>query len=175
MNSRLLLGQLLERFGLLFISPSFWHLCITSGRCYCTWTKPLRWRRRDRMKMTKNELRTMPKTDFLLSLSLSQQFVFMSLLLKIWQHSSLGTLLKVCIWVFLLKLAKPGLFYNSFSVFSIKHHYSFTTYKCEKCPSSIQCRDSNPRPSEHESPLITTRPGFVKLGFVSQLWQLATL
>ena len=29
----------------------------------------------------------------------------------------------------------------------------------EKCPSSIRCRDSNPRPLEHESPPITTRPG----------------
>ena len=29
----------------------------------------------------------------------------------------------------------------------------------KKCPSSIQCRDSNPRPLEHESPPITTRPG----------------
>ena len=28
----------------------------------------------------------------------------------------------------------------------------------KKCPSSIRCRDSNPRPSEHESPPITTRP-----------------
>ena len=28
-----------------------------------------------------------------------------------------------------------------------------------KCPSSILCRDSNPWPSEHESPPITTRPG----------------
>ena len=27
------------------------------------------------------------------------------------------------------------------------------------CPSSIRCRDTNPRPLEHESPLITTRPG----------------
>ena len=27
------------------------------------------------------------------------------------------------------------------------------------CPSSIRCRDSNPRPLECESPPITTRPG----------------
>ena len=27
------------------------------------------------------------------------------------------------------------------------------------CPSSIRCRDSNPRPFERESPPITTRPG----------------
>ena len=36
---------------------------------------------------------------------------------------------------------------------------NFTTNICEKCSSSIQCWDSNPRPSEHESPPITTRPG----------------
>ena len=37
----------------------------------------------------------------------------------------------------------------------------FTTNQCEKmsCPSSIRHRDSNPRPSERESPPITTRPG----------------
>ena len=34
----------------------------------------------------------------------------------------------------------------------------FTTNKCEKCPSSIWCWDSNPQPSEHESHPITTRP-----------------
>ena len=54
------------------------------------------------------------------------------------------------------KLADPGLFYRLFSVFSIKHHYIFTTNMCEKCPSSIQLQDLNPPPSEHESPPITT-------------------
>ena len=34
-----------------------------------------------------------------------------------------------------------------------------TTNICEKCPSSIQCWDLNPRPSGHESPPITTRLG----------------
>ena len=29
------------------------------------------------------------------------------------------------------------------------------TNVCEKCPSSIWCWDSNPRPLEHESPRIT--------------------
>ena len=31
----------------------------------------------------------------------------------------------------------------------------------KKCPSSIRCRDSNPGPSEYESPTITTRPGLL--------------
>ena len=35
----------------------------------------------------------------------------------------------------------------------------FATNKCEKCPSSIRCRDSNSRPLELESPPTTTRPG----------------
>ena len=35
----------------------------------------------------------------------------------------------------------------------------FTTNICEKCPSSIRCRHSNLRPSECESPPITTWPG----------------
>ena len=30
----------------------------------------------------------------------------------------------------------------------------------KKCPTSMQCRDSNSRPSDYESPLLTTRPGF---------------
>ena len=39
----------------------------------------------------------------------------------------------------------------------------FTTNKCEKYPFSIRCRDLHPPPSEHESPPITTRPGFPPL------------
>ena len=35
----------------------------------------------------------------------------------------------------------------------------FKANKCEKCPSSIRCWDSNPRPLEYECPPITTRPG----------------
>ena len=37
----------------------------------------------------------------------------------------------------------------------------FTTNHCEKmsCQYRIQCWDSNPRPSEYESPPITTREG----------------
>ena len=29
----------------------------------------------------------------------------------------------------------------------------------KKCPSSVWCWVSNPQPSEHDSPHITTRPG----------------
>ena len=37
--------------------------------------------------------------------------------------------------------------------------YNFTANIGEKCQSSIQYWESNPRPSEHESPPITTSPG----------------
>ena len=40
------------------------------------------------------------------------------------------------------------------------------TNKCEKCPSRIRCQDLNPRPSENESPHITTRPGLPPLYFL---------
>ena len=58
--------------------------------------------------------------------------------------------------------ANPGLFFVSFRSFSNKH-YIFTTNICEKYPSSIRCRDSNPRPLERESLPITTRPGLPPL------------
>ena len=61
-------------------------------------------------------------------------------------------------WFFLKKWANPGLFYHWFSVFS-NINTIFATNICEKCPSSMQCRDSNTRPLEHESPPITTSPG----------------
>ena len=37
----------------------------------------------------------------------------------------------------------------------------FTTKICEKCSSSIQCRDLIPQPLEHESPPITNRQGLL--------------
>ena len=59
---------------------------------------------------------------------------------------------------FFKKWANPGLFFVYFRLFKQTLQF-FTTNKCEKCPSSIWCRDSNPQPSEYESPPITTRPG----------------
>ena len=41
------------------------------------------------------------------------------------------------------------------------HITNFTTNKCEKCPSSTRCRDSNPQPPEREPLPITTRPGLL--------------
>ena len=45
-------------------------------------------------------------------------------------------------------------------IFSNKHHYKFYNKLMWK---NVRCWNSNPRPSEHESPPITTRPGFPPL------------
>ena len=59
---------------------------------------------------------------------------------------------------FFKKWANLGLFFVYFRSFQTNNTI-FTTNQCEKCPSSIWRWDSNPRPLEHESPPITTRPG----------------
>ena len=60
---------------------------------------------------------------------------------------------------FFKKWSKPRPLFNLFSSFQT-HIKIFTIKRCvKKCPSSIQCRDSNSRPLEQASPLITTRPG----------------
>ena len=41
-------------------------------------------------------------------------------------------------------------------------HFMHQIY-VKKCPSSLQCRDLNPWPLEHESPPITTRPGLLPI------------
>ena len=53
----------------------------------------------------------------------------------------------------------PALFFVYFQSFQANNTI-FTTNLCEKmpkCPSSIRCRHSNPRPFEHELSPITTR------------------
>ena len=47
----------------------------------------------------------------------------------------------------------------SFSFIFVFSNIIFRTDKCEKCPSSIRCWDSNSRSLEDASPPITTRPG----------------
>ena len=49
----------------------------------------------------------------------------------------------------------------------------FQQQKCEKCPSSIWCWDSNPRPSERESLPITTRAGLPPYNFIYYFLQRA--
>ena len=55
--------------------------------------------------------------------------------------------------IYFFKLANPGLFFVHFRSFQTNN----PIFR-KKCPSSIQCRDSNPR---LESLPITTRPGLV--------------
>ena len=57
------------------------------------------------------------------------------------------------------KWAKPGLLFVYFRYFQTNIFKIFTTNKCEKCPSSIGCRDLNSQPSDYKSPPLTTRPG----------------
>ena len=73
------------------------------------------------------------------------------------------TRIKVCnhsvfLLLFLKKRAITGLFFYLFLSFQT-NIIILQKNKCEKCPSSIQCWDSNPRPLEHESPPITNKPG----------------
>ena len=59
---------------------------------------------------------------------------------------------------FFKKWANPVLFFIYFRLF--RTHYKFyNKYVCEKCPSILQCQDSNSRPLEQESPPMTTRLG----------------
>ena len=52
----------------------------------------------------------------------------------------------------------------SFCLFSVfTNNTIFTANQCEKCPTSIWRRDSNPRPLEHESSPTTTRLGLPPL------------
>ena len=58
------------------------------------------------------------------------------------------------------KWANPGRpFYHFFWSLQTNIITIFATCICEKCPSDIRCRDSNPQPLENESPPITTTPG----------------
>ena len=70
---------------------------------------------------------------------------------------SLSLKSKFCIFfqsehIVFLKWAIPYLFFIYFSLFKQ------ILQIMKKCPSSIRCWDLNPRPLEHESPPITTRP-----------------
>ena len=62
--------------------------------------------------------------------------------------------------VFFQKWANPGLFFVYFWSFQTTSLQFLQQIYVKKCPSSIQCRDSNPWPSLRESLPITTRQGF---------------
>ena len=61
-------------------------------------------------------------------------------------------------YLFLKNGPTPASFIVYFRSFQTNIITNFTTNKCEKCPPSTRCWDSNPRPLEHESTPITTRP-----------------
>ena len=52
--------------------------------------------------------------------------------------------------MFFLKMGKPWALFVYFRSFQTNNTI-LTTNQCEKYPSSIQRRDSNPQPHEHES------------------------
>ena len=60
---------------------------------------------------------------------------------------------------FSFKMGQPRPLFVYFRSFSNKHYKFLQQIYVKKCPSSIRCRDLNPRPLEHESLPITTRPG----------------
>ena len=62
-------------------------------------------------------------------------------------------------FLFFYKMGQPRPLYRLFLVFSYKHYKFLQQIYVKKCPTSIRCPDSNPQPSECESPPITTRPG----------------
>ena len=74
--------------------------------------------------------------------------------------------------LYFLNMGQPRPLLRLFSTFQSNITIS-TTNKCEKCPSSKRRWDSNPRPLEHESPPITTRPGLPpnKLIFLWTGWK----
>ena len=60
--------------------------------------------------------------------------------------------------IFLKKWTNPSHFYFIFGLFKQTIQF-LQQINVKKCPSSIWCQDSNPRPFTHESSPITTRPG----------------
>ena len=55
--------------------------------------------------------------------------------------------------------ASPAAFSFIFNLFQTNINAILQQINVKKCPSSIRRRDSNPRPSEHESTPITSTPG----------------
>ena len=69
-----------------------------------------------------------------------------------------------------LKRAIPGLFFIIFLVFFTQTSIQFLQQiNMKRCPSSIHWWDLNSRPSDHESPSITTRPGLPPNNFLTFL------
>ena len=83
---------------------------------------------------------------------------------RVWGPSTPSMLLSIYNWIVMWKKTKinkkrPGLAY-------LNQHYIFTTNICEKCPSGIQCWESNPQPSENVCNPRTTRQGLPVREFI---------
>ena len=69
-----------------------------------------------------------------------------------------------------IQWANPGLFSIYFRSIQTNIVTIFTANKCEKCPSSMRCRDSNSQPYDSESPPLTTRPGIRPRFYIFLPW-----
>ena len=79
--------------------------------------------------------------------------------MQCWDSNSQPSGSLCCLQVFLKNRPSPASFSFIF-VFSNKHYNSHNQYMWKMlCLSSMWCRYSNPRSSEHGYPPITTRPG----------------
>ena len=75
---------------------------------------------------------------------------------------------------FFLKMGQTRpLFRFYFRLFQTNNYNSYNKYMWKMWwPSSIQCRASNPWPSGHESPPITTRPGLPRFCYFTNIFYL---
>ena len=73
------------------------------------------------------------------------------------------------------KWAIPGLFFVYFKSLQTNINTILQQKYVKICPSSIRHWDSNPRPSECESPPITTRPGHLPTNRDSYLMSLVAI
>ena len=98
-------------------------------------------------------------------------------------HNHYPYIHNILFWLFAVssipfkKSANPGLFNRLFAVFSSKQTslQFLQQINVKTCPSSIWCRDSKPRPLEHESPPITNRPGLLLIALYPLLRTLVNL
>ena len=77
-------------------------------------------------------------------------------------------------------MGEPGLFFVYFDLFQTNINTILQQINVKKCTSRMRRRDLNPRPSDCESPPITTRPGLpprntLTLWGEGSLWQVTWL
>ena len=141
----------------LFLFPFF---SITILRQNCRLERNLNWDRHGDRSMIPDP-KTLPKLPFFKNLFFKASFMFCFSALSAMSQRSLKLSWKCLTWVKsnFLKMGQPRpLLSFIFGLFELK--LQFKQQICvKKYPSSLRCQDSNPQPSDHESPPITTRPG----------------